>query len=440
MSITIFGIVWFIILIILFFVPIKYTISALMISTIFQSSAVINLEDKGITATLVTEIYLFVKFLLMNKKINEDNKLKEKDNEKLIKRFIIFFVVSVLLSFLSSILFEKKNIYNEFDERNPIYIGISASLIIRIIILFFNISSLYIIYKLKNLYNNAFIKKIVIISIIIVLIFGFWEFIWKITNKIIYFPYDLIYNNIGYTQGYDQGYIEGKSNLTNVRMNSTFLEPSYCGCFLVASLYGIMSINKNRKYNKLIFLIAIAIIFNLSGTGMLLLGTIGAYYFWINNRGKIKKSTFLKIFSVGIIFILFLVSSGYMERIYDMLFNKLESISGVQRSYYNKIAFQIAKSTYFIGGGLNCYRASSFFCNLLGTVGIIGTVLFLYNVGTYLYKVRLKIDTNNYYKLGYFYLITVLIGMFISIPDITFLQMWFVLMYLVAINNTEREE
>jgi len=351
--------------------------------------------------------------------LHKDNELKEKDNEKFISRFIIFFIVSVLLSFLSSMLFEKKYIYNEYDQRNPINIGITASLIIRIIILFFNISSLYIIYKLKNLYNNEFIKKVVIISIILVLIFGFWEFIWKITNKIIYFPYDIIYNNVGYAQGYNQGYIEGAANLTNVRMNSTFLEPSYCGCFLVASLYGIMSINKNKKYNKLIFFMALAVILNLSGTGMLLIGLIGLYYFWISNKGKMKKSTLGKIFLVGIIFVLVLVSSGYMERIYDMLFNKMESISGIQRSYYNKIALQIVKSTYFIGGGLNSYRASSFFCNLLATVGIIGTVLFLYNIVTYLYKIRFKIDTNKYYKLGYFYLITVLVGMFISILDIT---------------------
>ena len=436
MSITVFGIIWFAILIILFFAPIKYTISVLMISTIFQSTAVINMDDKGITATLVTEAYLLLRFLLM-KKVKSKEQVIEKENEKLINLFILFFLISVLISFLSSVIFGDKYIYNEYSERNPIYIGINASLIIRIIILFFNITSLYIIYKLKYLYNNDFMKKVVIISIVIILIIGFWEFLWKATNKIIYFPYDLIYNNVGYAQGYNQGYLEGKSNLTNVRMNSTFLEPSYCGCFLVASFYGMLSINKNKKYNKLIYLIALAIIFNLSGTGILLLVLTGIYYFLFNNRKKIKTSTFIKIFLMGAIFILFLLASGYMERIFDMIFNKMESISGIQRSYYNKIALDIAKSTFFIGGGLNCYRASSFFCNLLGTVGIIGTSLFLYNIVTYLFKIRQKMDGNDYYTLGYFYLITVLLGMFISIPDITFLQMWFAIMYLVAIKDSE---
>ena len=436
MSITVFGIIWFAILIILFFVPIKYTIGVLLISTIFQSTAVINLDDKGITATLVTEAYLLLRFLLI-KKVKSEKKVEEKANKKLINLFVIFFLVSIIISFLSSAVFDDIYIYNKFNERNPIFIGINASLIIRIIILFFNIISLYIIFKLKYLYDNEFIKKIVTISIVIVLFVGFWEFLWKATNKVIYFPYEFIYNNVGYAQGFNQGYLEGKSNLANVRMNSTFLEPSYCGCFLVASFYGILSINKDKKYNKFLYLIALAIVLNLSGTGILLLVVTGIYYFILNNKRKIKKSTIIKIFFVGIIFLIFLFSTGYIERILEMVFDKMESISGIQRSYYNKIALDIAKSTFFIGGGLNCYRASSFLCNLLGTVGIVGTFLFLYNLGVYLFKIRKKIETNDYYRLGYFYLIAVLIGMFISIPDITFLQMWFAIMYLVAVKDTK---
>ena len=111
MSITVFGIIWFAILIILFFVPIKYTISVLMISTIFQSTAVINLDDKGITATLVTEAYLLLRFLLM-KKVKSKEQVIEKENEKLIILFILFFLVSVLISFLSSVIFGDKYIYN----------------------------------------------------------------------------------------------------------------------------------------------------------------------------------------------------------------------------------------------------------------------------------------------------------------------------------------
>ena len=135
MSITVFGIIWFAILIILFFVPIKYTIGVLLISTIFQSTAVINLDDKGITATLVTEAYLLLRFLLI-KKVKSEKKVEEKANKKLINLFVIFFLVSIIISFLSSAVFDDIYIYNKFNERNPIFIGINASLIILYIWLF----------------------------------------------------------------------------------------------------------------------------------------------------------------------------------------------------------------------------------------------------------------------------------------------------------------
>ena len=111
MSITVFGIIWFAILIILFFVPIKYTIGVLLISTIFQSTAVINLDDKGITASLVTEAYLLLRFLLI-KKVKNEKKVEEKANKNLINLFVIFFLVSIIISFLSSAVFDDIYITN----------------------------------------------------------------------------------------------------------------------------------------------------------------------------------------------------------------------------------------------------------------------------------------------------------------------------------------
>ena len=129
--------------------------------------------------------------------------------------------------------------------------------------------------------------------------------------------------------------------------------------------------------------------------------------------------------------------TGYLERIIDMVANKMSSVSGEIRSYTNEKGLEICAKTYLIGGGLGCYRASSFICNLLATVGIAGTGLLIYTFAQYLHAAKLQMFNNTYLKFGYFYLITLLIGMVLSIPDIAFSPLWFILIYMVSIKNEE---
>jgi hypothetical protein len=126
-------------------------------------------------------------------------------------------------------------------------------------ILFF--LSIYSIYKHRTSFSNEFTEKVFVTSVVIASLMGFWEFTSKTTGTHT-FPYDFIYNNYWYAQCYLQG-LGGM-----MRLNSTFLEPSYCGGFLAASFWGIMSMNK-LKYKWLCILIGLALILNLSGTGII---------------------------------------------------------------------------------------------------------------------------------------------------------------------------
>ena len=287
MEITFFGIICFGILIMLTLLPIKYTVATLMVSTIFQSAAVINLEDKGISPLVLLEVYLFCRFLITRKTLKKDS--IDIDNKKLVSRLFLFFIVSILVSLLSALMFENLNIQNIYENRMPITLGLTSNLIVKIILLFFNISSVYIAYKLKYLYSNEFIKKVCIITIGLVLFFGFWEYSWKITNRAFYYPSDILYNNVGYTQGLEQAFSEADSSfvIAKVRLNSTFLEASYCGAFLVPSLYALIAINEKGKYTKMLLLLILAIIFNLSGTGLILLLLGGIFYSFNNGKRKI---------------------------------------------------------------------------------------------------------------------------------------------------------
>jgi hypothetical protein len=125
-------------------------------------------------------------------------------------------------------------------------------------ILFF--LSVYCAYKNRVKISDKFTKKIFVTSIIVVVLIGLWEFTAK-TTGIIDFPYDIVYNNAWYSQLY----MQKAGDL--MRLNSTFLEPSYCGAFLSASFWAIMVVD-DVKYKWLCIPIGIALMFNLSATGM----------------------------------------------------------------------------------------------------------------------------------------------------------------------------
>jgi hypothetical protein len=78
----------------------------------------------------------------------------------------------------------------------------------------------------------------------------------------------------------------------------------------------------------------------------------------------------------------------YATYIYDlantMILNKMATESGVERSGWNRQAFQVFFDTYGFGVGNGSLRASSFPIAVLGSLGFIGTTLFtLFFIGLF---------------------------------------------------------
>jgi hypothetical protein len=65
---------------------------------------------------------------------------------------------------------------------------------------------------------------------------------------------------------------------------------------------------------------------------------------------------------------------GYLQLV---VFNKLSSDSGVERSFWNHTAWSNFVDTYGLGVGLGSVRASSYALVLLSNLGLVGTVFFL---------------------------------------------------------------
>lgn len=440
--ITTFGIIWIPICIIVFFKPTNELVRLLFISSIFQSASVLNIGTKGVTLVTIVEILLVIKYAMIRKKIKKDYKTKKQTNIEYL--FILFFLIVIINSLLASILFENLNyeIVPKYGE--PVKIEYGSSMIIKFFNLALHILTCIILFKIRNILEPKEIFKSAMIMIMIAIIFGMWEYLWKITNMRIYFPSNLIYNNTNYSQGFDQGYIEGRNNITNVRMNSTFLEPSYFGGFISPATIGLIATQKNiknkenrKKFLAITLMGLISIVLNMSGTGIICFVILVLIYFFTNKN--IQKKNLLRVSMLIFIALIVLEKTGLLNRIVDMVVSKSNSISGTGRKEMNNIGWQLIKKTWGLGAGINSYRCSSFIIQLLATLGVVPTFI-LINITVKLLKAMKKKDRTIEKEWGFYFLLGVIISMVIAIPDLNYTILWIAIFYTLLMTQKGEKE
>ena len=110
----------------------------------------------------------------------------------------------------------------------------------------------------------------------------------------------------------------------------------------------------------------------------------------------------------------------------DVLFNKMESSSGVSRYFNNLRAFEAFEGSPIYGIGINNERASSFAIGLLAETGLIGTFLYLMSIIVFFYPFyTIKTGKNSLVGIATrFYLLSVLVGMLVAVPDIVLSTFW----------------
>jgi hypothetical protein len=195
------------------------------------------------------------------------------------------------------------------------------------------------------------------------------------------------------------------------------LEPSYCGAFLAASFWALM-ITENPKYKWLCVFIGIALILNLSGTGTVSFLFGNFVYLSLCFKSNNRRKYILSFIIVGLSLVLIISEIGYFENIKSMLVNKKDSSSGIARSAATYFTWEIFLQTRGIGIGLGSVRGASFLVSMLASLGIVGVVL--------LYRIYSLIFRNMEYKNRWIlvFILIVLIGQIIAIPDIAYPIMW----------------
>jgi hypothetical protein len=291
------------------------------------------------------------------------------------------------------------------EGRRSISFGVGHITQISYIILFF--LSIYSIYRNRAKFSNEFVEKIFITSIIAVCLIGFWEFTSKTTGTDT-FPYSFFYNNLRYSQLYMSG-----SSLHVMRLNSTFTEASCCGGFLAASFWAIMSMDK-LKYKWLSILIGLALILNLSGTGIV--SFIAGIPIFLYFKNKWKYLLWMTV--TGLILAFIIYEMDYAEYIINMVINKQDSTSGYQRGAAAWYSWEVFLKTWGIGVGLGGLRGGSFLLSMLASLGIIGTILF---GRIYYYLFKHSEDQSQWLSV---YALVLLVAQTTSLPDFANSSMW----------------
>ena len=293
-------------------------------------------------------------------------------------------------------------------QDNGTYAKLHFSLkhILQIIYIALHVIVIIILKTISNRFLFLKIFKLINSLILFVSIIGFWEFFAKVSETYA-FPSDFLYNNPSYAQYWLQG----------IRLNSTFTEPSYAGAFLGASVAYLLY---SRINVKLLVIAAIALILNLSGTGLVSFSLFCFFSLLIEKQNRGKYIFIIMMFIL--IITVFISLIGYKDLMYDMLIYKADSQSGTERSSIILFTINLLEETYFLGLGLGSHRCFSFLTGMMANIGIVGLLLFFW----YIFIILRPIckSRNRYAKGLLAFDISLFFALCIAIPDFTFPVLW----------------
>ena len=409
MEITQFGYIW--ILLCLFFLtkPIKYLLGLVIFSCIFQAAAPILLGGQGISPLMFTELFLLLKFCLIKIPGNERMKINTP-----VGSFISFFVFATIITLSMPFIFQGMKVTGGTDD--TILIGgiplmFSKSNFFQIIIVFLNLVTFYIFYKSSSIASLAYFIRIFIFSICFCVFVGVWQEMTFFSS--IPFPKDFFYSNSSHALLTDT-----ETDTGGLRLTATFTEASAAGHFLGAAFWALQAF-RNKLIRIISFVVFIAIVLTVSGTGYVILILGFGILLLLNKPSKLISSIV-----IGALFFLVLYVSGYFDIIWNTLQSKSTSDSGYIRKTADLLTWQVIIDSHLLGVGMGSNRGNSFLLNQIAAVGIIGVIL-LFRFLYYSLKPFLHLNReNSLAKFLVLYSLIFLVGQFVSGPDLSNPSFW----------------
>ncbi|MEW6111022.1 MAG: hypothetical protein AB1664_02745 [Thermodesulfobacteriota bacterium] len=382
-------------------------------------------------------ICAYLAIILLSKKTIS---ISNKNGEIYLALLITYSILSIALL---PILFKGIGVFNprlgidaQVDSLSPL--KFSISMIGQVAYLILNAGALYFASQInRNNLNLESLHKVVTTTALIVLFFAAWQGLSKATQ--LYFPSEIIYSNKFVSIGSEQTF----SGIN--RLSSTFIEPSLFGLFAgaMATYFIYVSHKFFSKATAMHFMCATAAIASTSSTGIIALFSgyaIFALDSWFINRStrNNKKVLLIIFFSVALGTISIALFGDSIEKILSaQLAEKMTTTSFTNRSASNDRAVELFVETHGLGVGLGGNRPSSLIAYLISNVGLVGTTLFL----AFIFKTLKQPKTNhaaprnNVSTAISRALIVTILGMTLSVPDISLYQLWF---WIILISLTKR--
>ena len=429
MHITVFGVVWILFMLIDFIIfPVKVSAQILIISGIFQASAIAIIGGTGIPVFLFTSIYFVFKCIILTLQSQRPDALKIKIPVwgRCLGLFLIYsiFCTIIMPNIFSGVevLRPVLMIGGKGKEMKNIPLSFSFSNISQLILLASYISCAFCLYKFKDFISFSSLFKAFYLSIILVLLIGFWAYICKQFN-LIQFPDSFFYNNTSYTLLYDAKF--GSLH----RYISTFTEASCVAGFLAPAFWGMAVVK--HKWNILILpLIFIALCLTMSATGYAAFICGFGIYILFYSKKYIRFITIL----LGLFFLIIMYAIGVLDVFLNPITNKLASHSAMIRGNSDLLSLNALLETCLLGVGIGSTRGSSFFINITTSLGVVGLIA----LGMFLYKIlENALNTSNDKKnkfIGMFAFVT-LIGQIVALPDLSYSPFWMWIFLASTIKN-----
>lgn len=452
MEITVYGIIFIPLLIILFFFSPKYLIYLLLLTLTLQITSLINIYDYSLQIYRFITILLTIRFFISISIKNGILTLYDRNVKGILFSGACFTLFSFIWSFVSPVIFSGYPVY-------PPQYGIDFSAIygpsplkfsyynvaFSFYILFYFFSLVYISTVNWEIKDLIIIKNLFIVCISIVILcslsqvlsylfgtFDITKLLFTITTK------KFSYTFIG-------------DILPMPKIQATFLEPSMLSPFIVGAYSYYLYINffKNHFLNFFIIsLIFLIILLTTSTTAYIALLVMSIFVLFHLNIFKLYnrfiyfniKNIFLFIFRfILLLIIIFVVLLNFigLNKFIDLVnltvVNKPNTSSYNDRTTADLHALKIFLDTYGLGVGLGSNRPSSLLPYLLSQVGLIGTILFFsFIIKIYFYSSN-SLKRTKFFSF-FFLLPSVLISQLLSYPDITNPTLWQFIYFTIIIS------
>ena len=434
--------------IITFLFGLEFILVGLIISSVLQAMAFINLGNNPIIVYYFFALLFIVRGLL--------DLCLERDTilwAAALNTPLLYLSLFVFYSSFGALIFPnvfagmlvyspKLGIDDQFN--NMTRLAFEASNLNQVAQLLVNVLMIGIIW-LKPMTPTLFIRAI-LIAWGIVMFFALWQWLANMTG--IYFPEAYLFTVVGWSLGTDQ--VIGSF----ARVNGPFVEPSSLATYL-CGMYGFFLIwwikNPNWRLCLCLLLTIFAILITVSSTAYLGLFMILGAVLWalglvpLFKSGSLDKSVgmiFLAlILSIFLLVMLLLGSEQVRELINVVLFQKSSGDSFVVRFDADIESLHILWRTYGLGVGLGSNRPSSFLLFLLSNVGVLGFLfftLFIISLAHSALKNTAQSDEPTLHNLAsaaVWGLCSILLAKTIAQPDLSFSSLWIWIFLLASMAN-----